>query len=74
MRDNSRLNNNKLPKKAKLFSVKSNRHRNNLFNAKYTFEVIEVDDCEYLIGSQGYGGYFTHKGNCKYCEERRNNS
>lgn len=37
--------------------------------------VVEIDSCEYLIGNmvcgyQGYG-YLTHKGNCKYCAERR---
>ena len=34
------------------------------------FDVIEVDSCEYLIGSAGYKGYMAHKGNCKYCEQR----
>jgi hypothetical protein len=37
--------------------------------------VVIIDSCEYLIGSisTGYGGYgyFSHKGNCKYCAERR---
>ena len=35
------------------------------------FDVIEVDSCEYVIGSFGYKGYMAHKGNCKYCEQRR---
>ena len=35
------------------------------------FDVIEVDSCEYLISSAGYKGYMAHKGNCKYCEQRR---
>ena len=35
------------------------------------FDVIEVDSCEYIIGSAGYKGYMAHKGNCKYCEQRR---
>ena len=34
------------------------------------FDVIEVDSCEYIIGSFGYRGYMAHKGNCKYCEQR----
>lgn len=34
------------------------------------FDVIEVDSCEYIIGSAGYKGYMAHKGNCKYCEQR----
>lgn len=42
------------------------------------FDVIEIDSCEYLIkivkyrngnGSTAYG-LMSHKGNCKYCEER----
>lgn len=37
--------------------------------------IIVIDSCEYLIGSKyepgtGYG-YLAHKGNCKYCAERR---
>lgn len=37
--------------------------------------VVIIDSCEYLIGSksmsyQGFG-YLSHKGNCKYCAERR---
>jgi len=40
-----------------------------------TFKAIEIDSCEYLIAKktvmyQGYG-YFSHKGNCKYCKQRR---
>ena len=38
--------------------------------------VVIIDSCEYLIGSRQYGayegyGYMSHKGNCKYCAERR---
>lgn len=40
-----------------------------------TFHVVEIDGCEYLVGREGCGetskGYMSHKGNCKYCEERR---
>ena len=37
--------------------------------------VVVIDSCEYLIGCeccpyQGFG-YMSHKGNCKYCAERR---
>lgn len=41
------------------------------------YEVIEIDSCEYiLIQSSTYGvdtyiKNIVHKGNCKYCEERR---
>lgn len=39
---------------------------------------VVIDSCEYLIGSRnepyaGYG-YLSHKGNCKYCSERRKTS
>ena len=40
-----------------------------------TLHVVEIDGCEYLIGHYWIGdngyGYLSHKGNCKYCEERR---
>lgn len=39
------------------------------------FSVIEVDSCEYLYYTmeRGYAGFgfLAHKGNCKYCAERR---
>ena len=37
-----------------------------------SFDVIEVDSCEYIIGYAGYKGYMAHKGNCKYCKQRMN--
>jgi hypothetical protein len=36
-----------------------------------TFDIIEVDSCEYLVATRAYRGYMAHKGNCKYCEQRR---
>lgn len=35
----------------------------------YNTEII--DSCEYLVRHEGYYGYMAHKGNCKFCEERR---
>jgi len=36
------------------------------------FQIIEVDSCEYLKALYiGGTSYFAHKGNCKYCKERR---
>ena len=37
--------------------------------------IVVIDSCEYLqrtetSGYQGYG-YFSHKGNCHFCKERR---
>ena len=41
------------------------------------FDVIVIDSCEYLIkresqsaSQRGYG-FMSHKGNCKFCEERK---
>ena len=39
------------------------------------FKIVVIDSCEYLkndewVGNQGYG-YFAHKGNCRFCKERR---
>ena len=35
--------------------------------------VLEYDGCEYvLFAPYTYAGLLTHKGNCKYCEQRRN--
>lgn len=39
------------------------------------FNIIIIDSCEYLksIESAAYAGYgfFAHKGNCRFCKERR---
>ena len=44
-------------------------------NYNTTYNVVEIDSCEYLVNhSDTYYGYdvisITHKGNCKYCRER----
>lgn len=41
------------------------------------YEVIEIDSCEYILIISQLRGWrktsnIAHKGNCKYCEERRN--
>lgn len=45
------------------------------FNDTTMLRVIVIDSCEYLIGKNRFGdagyGYLSHKGNCKYCAERR---
>ena len=33
--------------------------------------VCVIDSCEYVYISSGYQGFLAHKGNCKYCEQRR---
>lgn len=57
--------------KARQDSIKENRYKG--------FDVIVIDSCEYLIKTEKRGagdwstrsGYLAHKGNCKFCEERR---
>lgn len=39
--------------------------------AKDDFGVCIYDSCEYLIGVHGYKGFLAHKGNCRFCKERR---
>ena len=38
---------------------------------KGDFSTIEYDSCEYLLRVSYYQGYLAHKGNCRYCKERR---
>ena len=38
---------------------------------KNDFGVCIYDSCEYLIRMSGYKGYLAHKGNCRFCKERR---
>lgn len=32
--------------------------------------LIEIKNCEYLLGKWGYATVLTHKGDCKFCIER----
>lgn len=38
---------------------------------KKDFGICIYDSCEYLIGAHGYKGFLAHKGNCRFCKERR---
>lgn len=38
---------------------------------KDDFGVCVYDSCEYLIAAHGYYGFLAHKGNCRFCKERR---
>lgn len=44
-------------------------------NGEFRLRTVVIDSCEYLIGSYcgSYAGFgfMAHKGNCKYCAERR---
>lgn len=39
------------------------------------FNIVVIDSCEYLKNDDAAGyhgfGYFAHKGNCRFCKERR---
>ena len=37
------------------------------------FNLVVIDSCEYLQKENWYHGYcyFAHKGNCRFCKERR---
>lgn len=38
----------------------------------YGFVVVEIDSCEYIETSSVYHrDLFSHKGNCRFCKERR---
>ena len=43
----------------------------NVENSKYCYWVIEIDGCEYIESGILDQRVLTHKGNCKYCEERK---
>jgi len=38
---------------------------------KGDFSTIEYDSCEYLLRVSVSHGYLAHKGNCRFCKERR---
>lgn len=52
-------------------SAKGPRQEVKQSDADRTFQVIEVDSCEYLYMVYGYQGYMAHKGNCRFCAARR---
>lgn len=34
-------------------------------------EVVTIDSCEYLYGRWASASVLTHKGNCKFCKQRK---
>jgi hypothetical protein len=34
-------------------------------------QVVLIDSCEYIKYSNGTGAHYSHKGNCRFCKERR---
>jgi len=41
------------------------------YHTKEGFRVCIIDSCEYIHMSNGNGAYYTHKGNCRFCKERK---
>lgn len=41
-----------------------------LLDPRIDYDIIIIDSCEY-IRTSGYDTHYEHKGNCKYCAERR---
>jgi hypothetical protein len=35
------------------------------------FATLTYDSCEYVFKTSGYKGFLAHKGNCRFCKERR---
>ena len=35
------------------------------------FATLTFDSCEYVFKAEGYKGFLAHKGNCRFCKERR---
>lgn len=35
------------------------------------FATLTYDSCEYVFKVSGYKGFLAHKGNCRFCKERR---
>ena len=35
------------------------------------FATLTYDSCEYVFKTAGYKGFLAHKGNCRFCQERR---
>ena len=35
------------------------------------FAILTYDSCEYVFKTAGYKGFLAHKGNCRFCKERR---
>jgi hypothetical protein len=47
------------------------RNSGKTVNQYYIMEMT-YDSCEYLVSGYGNSQMMTHKGNCKYCQQRNN--
>lgn len=52
-------------------SILTNHRDTHIDYIKDGFPITIIDGCEYIRYSNGHGTEFTHKGNCKFCAERR---
>ena len=43
---------------------------NRIDSIQNNITIMEYDSCEYLVSGLGYSQMMTHKGNCKFCEQR----
>ena len=41
------------------------------YYTKEGLRICVIDSCEYIHYSCGFGPEYTHKGNCRFCKERR---
>jgi hypothetical protein len=37
----------------------------------YSYQTVVIDSCEYVYIDMGYASWGSHKGNCKFCEARK---
>ena len=44
----------------------------NALLVRIPYEIVVIDSCEYIHIQNGDASWGTHKGNCKFCAERRN--
>jgi hypothetical protein len=53
--------------------VNTNRKNSGFVISQYInpLQLVEIDSCEYFFGEWGYASVLTHKGNCKFCEQRK---
>jgi hypothetical protein len=48
-----------------------NREQPKITNIIGKFEIYEIDSCEYVVSNIGFSSaVITHKGNCKFCDNR----
>lgn len=51
-------------------SKPNTRERGKLDETEF-YRIIDIDSCEYYVYRNGGNASLTHKGNCKYCTQRK---